>query len=54
MLVLYWVYIGVVSGIYGDNEKENGKYYVGCRFRVGAVGLPKPFHDKFETWNLLG
>ena len=26
---LYWDYIGVILGLYRDNGKENGNYYLG-------------------------
>ena len=28
---IYKDYIGVIQGLYGDNGKENGNYYVGFR-----------------------
>ena len=28
---LYWGYIRVILGLYGDNGKENGSYYLGFR-----------------------
>ena len=29
MFRLYWAYIGVILGLYGNNGKENGNYYNG-------------------------
>ena len=34
---IYRDYIGVILGLYGDNGKENGNYYVG--FRVSGLGF---------------
>ena len=33
----YLGYIGVILGLYRDNRKENGNYYLG--FRVQGLGI---------------
>ena len=37
---LYWGYTRVTLGLYWDNGKETGKYYLG--FRVSETSDPKP------------
>ena len=39
--MIYRGYIGDILGIYWDNGKENGTYYI-IRFRVGLVPMEVP------------
>ena len=40
ILGLYRGYIGVISGLYKDNGKEDGNYYLGFRFSLPVRLLP--------------
>ena len=35
----YWGYIRVILGVYWDNGKENGSYYIGLRVSDGCFSV---------------